>query len=369
MIRLLFALIAFFMSVMVSLYAQSTNRPQEPVAPLPYLVEEVSFLNTKENFKLAGTLTLPKNQKNPPIAILISGSGPQNRDSEVKSFNHRPFLVLSDYLTRNGIAVLRYDDRGVGESKGVFKAATTHDFADDAESAVAYLKTRKDIIDTNQIGLIGHSEGGIIGAIASSRNKDIAFFISLAGPGTDGKEVLLTQSRKSLELKKVPADVIDFNEMLSNGIYTIVQKEPDSLSIANSTRKFFLDKKKEFPKNLMLAQINDAVIDQQIKAITDKWLMNFIKTDPKPYFSKISCPFLALNGSKDIQVLSKLNLNGIKDALKDSKNNDVEIKELEGFNHLFQEAQTGSVEEYSKIEVTFSEKAMIIIKNWILKRF
>ncbi|CAL2087847.1 alpha/beta hydrolase family protein [Tenacibaculum sp. 190524A05c] len=369
MTRLLLALITLITSSVISLCAQTSPRPQDPVAPLPYLVEEVSFVNSKENITLAGTLTLPKNEKNPPVAILISGSGPQNRDSEVKAFNHRPFLVLSDYLTRNGIAVLRYDDRGIAESKGNFKTATTHDFADDAESAVAYLKTRKDVINTNQIGLIGHSEGGIIGAIASSRNKDVAFFISLAGPGVDGKEILLTQSRKALELKNVSSDLIDFNEMISNGVYSIVQKEPDSLSVAKSTRKFFLAKKKELPKNLMLMQMNDQVIDQQIKAVTDKWLMNFIKTDPKPYFAKVTCPFLALNGSKDIQVLSELNLNAIRSALKTSTNKDVEIKELEGFNHLFQVAETGSIEEYAKIDETFSEKAMVIIKDWILKRF
>ena len=369
MIRLLLLLFLFFISSLLSIFGQSEKRPQDPVAPFSYQIENVTFKSGKADFKLAGTLTLLKDKKNPPVAILISGSGPQNRNSEIKQFNHRPFLVLSDYLTNNGIAVLRFDDRGIAESEGEFKGATSHDFADDVLGAIAFLKTKENIVDTNKIGLIGHSEGSLIAAITASQSKDLAFVISLAGPGVDGSEVLLTQSRKAMELRNVPADFIKKNEKLAAKMYEITHKFSDSLTIATKIHSFLAEQKKSDPSSPILMQLTKPVIDGQIKLLTSKWMLNFIKTDPKAYLSKITCPFLALNGSKDIQVLSQLNLNGIKTALKEAKNKDAEFVELDGFNHLFQKAKTGSVKEYATIEETFSEDAMVVIKDWILKRF
>ncbi|SNR13947.1 alpha/beta hydrolase family protein [Tenacibaculum jejuense] len=369
MIRLLILLLLYFLSGLFSVFAQSEKRPQDPVAPFPYEVNDVTFKSGKADFKLAGTLTLPKDKKNPPVAILISGSGPQNRNSEIKQFNHRPFLVLSDYLTKNGIAVLRFDDRGIAKSEGKFKGATSHDFADDVLGAIAFLKTKGNLIDTKKIGLIGHSEGSLIAAITASQSNDLAFVVSLAGPGVDGVEVLLTQSRKTMELRNVPAEFIDKNEKLAGKMYEIAQQGKDSLTIATKIHSFLAEQKKSDPNSPLLMQLTKPVIDAQIKAINSKWMLNFLRTDPKAYLSKITCPFLALNGSKDVQVLSQLNLNGIKTALKQAKNKDAEFIELDGFNHLFQKAKTGSIQEYATIEETFSEDALVVIKDWILKRF
>ncbi|WP_442264749.1 alpha/beta hydrolase family protein [Tenacibaculum sp. ZS6-P6] len=369
MIRLLLLLFLFFISSFLSIFGQSKKRPQDPVAPFSYQIENVTFKSGKADFKLAGTLTLPKDKRNPPVAILISGSGPQNRNSEIKQFNHRPFLVLSDYLTNNGIAVLRFDDRGIAESEGEFKGATSHDFADDVLGAIAFLKTKENIIDTKKIGLIGHSEGSLIAAITASQSEDLAFVVSLAGPGVDGAEILLTQSRKAMELRNVPVEFINTNEKLASTMYKIVQETSDSLTIATNIHSFLNAQKKEKPNNPLLMQLTKPVIDGQIKTVTSKWMLNFIKTDPKNYLSKITCPFLALNGSKDVQVISQLNLNGIKSALQKANNKDAEFVELDGFNHLFQKATTGSVQEYATIEETFSEDAMVVIKDWILKRF
>ena len=207
------------------------NRPQDPKGPFNYSSEDIYFTNYKaDSIKLAGTLTLPKNKTNSTVAILISGSGPQNRNEEVKQFNHRPFLVLSDYLTNNGIAVLRYDDRGIADSEGDFGKATTLDFASDVEAAIAYLKTRNDI-DTLKIGLIGHSEGGLIAPIVASKNKAVAFAVLLAGTGVDGATVLESQSRKAAELAGVTKQQLDENEKLTTIIYGIIKTETDKTII------------------------------------------------------------------------------------------------------------------------------------------
>ena len=191
------------------------SKLQEPKEPYPYLSEEVVFNNEKaENIKLSGTLTLPANAENPPVAILITGSGPQNRNQEL--MGHKPFLVLSDHLTRMGIAVLRYDDRGTAHSEGEYANATTFDFASDVEAAMIYLKTRNDVLDINKIGLIGHSEGGLIAPMVASKNKEIAFCVLLAAPGISGKQILMTQTRKAMELGGVSTEDIDINEKFSN---------------------------------------------------------------------------------------------------------------------------------------------------------
>ncbi|WP_299890207.1 alpha/beta hydrolase [uncultured Lacinutrix sp.] len=345
----------------------SQNRPQEPKEPFNYTIEDISFTNTKaENIKLAGTLTLPKNVKKPAVAILISGSGPQDRNESLAG--HKPFLVLADYLTNNGIAILRYDDRGTAKSEGDFMSATTFDFATDTEAAVTYLKTRNDI-DISKIGLIGHSEGGLIAPIVASRNKDIAFLISLAGTGVDGKIILETQTRRAAELVGAPKSAIDENEKLTNIIYGAVQKHDTFENIKAEVSSGLKAFKVENPNSQYASLITDAFIEQQANAVKSSWLQTFIKTDPKDYLSRTTCPILALNGSKDYQVLPKLNLEAIEIALKKAGNKDVTIKQLEGLNHLFQTAETGSGQEYAKIEETFSPRALVIIKDWILKRF
>tara|TARA_R110002049_G_scaffold303713_3_gene498243 strand:- start:26 stop:1123 length:1098 start_codon:yes stop_codon:yes gene_type:complete len=345
------------------------NRPQEPKAPFNYIAEDIYFTNYKaDSIKLAGTLTLPRNKKNPVVAILISGSGPQNRNSELKPFNHSPFLVLSDYLTNHGIAVLRYDDRGIAESEGNYKTATSFDFASDVEAAIAYLKTRNDI-NTDKIGLIGHSEGGLIAPIVASRNKNVAFVVLLAGTGVNGAIVLETQARRAAELAGVPKLQLDENEKLTNMIYGIVLSETDEDTIKTKITKSLNDFKVNNPTSPLVPYISDAMIQQQLSVLKSKWLISFIRTEPKCFLQKTTCPVLALNGSKDFQVLPRINLEGIKNGLEIAGNEDVTIMELEGLNHLFQTAETGSMQEYSAIEETFSPMALEIIKDWILERF
>lgn len=345
------------------------NRPQEPKAPFNYTSEDVFFINYQaDSIKLAGTLALPKNKKNPVVVILISGSGPQNRNSEVKQFKHSPFLVLSDYLTNNGIAVLRFDDRGIAESEGNFNTATSFDFASDVEAAIAYLKTRNDI-DTSKIGLIGHSEGGLIAPIVASRNNDVAFVVSLAGTGVNGAIVLESQSRKAGELAGISKLQLDENEKLTNLIYGIIQSNTDEEVIKSKITKSLNDFKVNNPASPIAPHISDAMIEQQLGILKSEWIINFIRIEPKDYLEKTTCPVLALNGSKDFQVLPKINLKGIKNALEIAGNSDVTIKELEGLNHLFQTAKTGSMQEYSIIEETFSPMALEITRDWILERF
>ncbi len=336
----------------ISKAPKQKSRLQDPKKPFPYISEDVVFTNKKaNNIKLSGTLTLPKNVKNPIVVVLISGSGPQNRDEEIKQFNHRPFLVLSDFLTKNGIAVLRYDDRGIANSEGNFKTATTLDFATDTSSAIDYLKSRKDV-NFSKIGLIGHSEGGLIAPIVASTRKDIDFIILLAGPGVDGGKILESQNRKISALSGVPESLIEANEIRSKKIHSILKNSKNTNEIKEKLTHLL--EQDNLPENAK---------KQLIDAYTDKWLIKFVQLNPQDYLQKVTCPILALNGSKDVQVLPKLNLNGIKNATKNNK--EVTVVELNDLNHLFQPCVTGMVNEYATIEITFSPKAMQEILHWI----
>ena len=337
---------------------------QEPTKPYPYKSEEITFVNKKaNNITLSGTLTLPKNIKKPVVAILISGSGPQNRDEEI--LGHKPFLVLADHLTNNGIAVLRYDDRGVAKSEGTQKNATSADFATDVQAAITYLQTRKDI-DTSKIGLIGHSEGGLIAPMVAANNNNVAFIILLAGPGINGAEVLKTQTKKAFELAGLTKKHIDFNNKVSEEIYNMVKIEKDNNKLQINIIDYLNEVKKVAPDSYA-KELTDIAIKMQAKTISSPWMTYFIKTNPKEFLNQVNCPVLAINGSKDIQVIADLNLSGIHSALK--HNDDVTVKKLEDLNHLFQTCETGAVNEYAKIKETFSPKALQIISNWINKRF
>jgi pimeloyl-ACP methyl ester carboxylesterase len=339
---------------------------QEPKEPYPYLSEEITFNNLKaENIKLSGTLTIPTNVKNPPVAILISGSGAQNRNQEL--LGHKPFLVLSDHLTRREIAVLRYDDRGTAQSEGDYSSATTFDFASDVEAAVAYLQTRNDVLDINKIGLIGHSEGGLIAPIVASKSKEIAYCVLLAAPGISGKQILMTQTRKAMELGGVSQEDIEINEQFSAKIYEICVDYQGEES-KNEINAIFTEMKNS-SSEMLKTQLTDQVIQQQIQLITSPWMLTFIQIEPKVYLNKVNCPVLALNGEKDFQVVAEMNLEGIKNALKSNNNTDVTIDEVKDLNHLFQTSETGSFTEYASNEETFSPIVLEIISDWINERF
>lgn len=369
MIRFIFKIIIPSLIFIVSALAQNTPRPQDPTLPLSYKSENVYFTNSKaNNIKLAGTLTLPNNKRKPAVAILISGSGAQDRDTNLKPFNHRPFLVLADYLTRHGIAVLRYDDRGTAESEGNHAEATSADFATDVEAAIDYLKTRSDI-DSSKIGLIGHSEGGLIAPMVASHNKNVAFTVLIAGIGVNGATVLETQSRKAAELQGIPKTQLDENEKLTSIIYGAILKYKDNTKITEVITKGLNDYKINNPESMLASMISPQMINQQLSILKSKWLMYFIRSEPHDFLSKTTCPVLAINGSKDFQVLPKINLEGIKKGLETAGNKEYTIKEIAGLNHLMQTANTGSMHEYGTIEETHAPVSLELITNWINQRF
>lgn len=345
---------------------EAVKRPQEPTKPYPYYSEDVTFQNTKANISLSGTLTLPKKEGYFPVVILITGSGAQNRDEEL--LGHKPFLVISDYLTKNGIAVLRYDDRGTAESTGEFSTATSADFATDVESAIAYLKTRKEI-NKKKIGLIGHSEGGIIAPMVASTSKDVAFIILLAGTGIQGDQLLLSQQKSIGKVSGVSDKDLHNNELTNKKAFDIVNKskslEQLNIDLTNYIKQTLIDNPDaEKPEGMS----DDDFVKLQVKQIANPWMQYFIKYNPTPTLEKVKCPVLALNREKDLQVPAKINLEAIEKALEKGGNKNVTTKELPNLNHLFQECETGSPSEYETIEQTFSPIALSEISNWILKQ-
>jgi pimeloyl-ACP methyl ester carboxylesterase len=342
---------------------ETLNRPQTPEKPYPYYTEEVTFENKKANITLAGTLSLPKKEGNFPGAILISGSGPQNRDEEI--FEHKPFLVIADHLTKNGIAVLRYDDRGVGQSGGNFSTATSADFATDVESAVAFLKERKEI-DKNKIGLIGHSEGGIIAPMVASKSKDIAWIVLLAGTGIRGDKLLLLQQELIAKASGMPAEEINKSLEINKEVFNKIIQSKNEDSLKKHLSKYLKEALKSDTNAAPKGMPQDEFINTQVKQITSPWMLYFIKYDPAPTLQKVKCPVFALNGEKDLQVPPKINLDAIKTALERGGNEKVTVKELPGLNHLFQQSKTGLPAEYATIEETISPKALEEITGWIL---
>jgi len=341
-------------------------RPQEPVKPYPYTSEEVTFKNEKANITLAGTLTFPAKEGNSPAVILITGSGQQNRDEEL--LGHKPFLVLSDYLTRNGIAVLRYDDRGTAESKGDFKTATSADFATDVEAAIAYLKTRKEI-NKKKIGLIGHSEGGMIAPIVASKSKDVSFIVLLAGPGIKGSELLLLQQELIGRALGVSESDLQKSKEINSAAFDMVIKTTNPEKLKNELTNYLIQKSKESPGSPKAEEMSDSVmIKAQVEQITSPWMLYFLRYDPAPVLQKVKCPVLSLNGEKDLQVPPKANLAAIKAALTNGGNKNVTAIELPDLNHLFQECKTGLPAEYAQIEQTFSPVVLEEITKWIKLR-
>ena len=338
-------------------------RPQEPKKPYPYYEEEVAFENSRDSLTLAGTLTLPQENGLFSAVILISGSGPQNRNEEV--FGHRPFLVLADYLTRHGIAVLRFDDRGTAESTGDFTSATSEDFANDGLSAVEYLKSREEI-NNQQIGLIGHSEGGLIAPIVVNRTEDVAFMILLAGTGVPGKEISLMQARTLTNLD--PDDMEGYSRFVKKAIDIASSNLPPYQKEQELTAHY--TNAKDVIESLLPEGADaEKFIEQQVEVSMRPWTQFFYKHDPAGELSKITIPVLALIGSLDVQVPPEMNHPPIRKALEEAGNQDFTIKELEGLNHMFQESETGSMMEYAEIEQTFSPMALEEISSWIKERF
>lgn len=342
---------------------EAVKRPQEPSKPYPYYTEDVNFKNSKTDISLAGTLTLPTKDGNFPVVILITGSGPQNRDEEI--LGHKPFLVIADYLTRNGIAVLRYDDRGVGASTGDFNSATSADFATDVESAIVYLKTRKEI-NKKKIGLIGHSEGGLIAPIVASRSKDVSYIVLLAGPGIQGDKLLLLQQELIARVNGVSENDIKKSIQANAKLFEMVLNSNDTQKLkADLTFEINEIMKHDTSATIPNGMTQDEFVSMQVNQITTPWMQYFIKFNPAQTLEKVKCPVLAVNGSKDLQVPSKENLTAIKKALNKGGNKNVTTKEFPNLNHLFQETESGSPSEYATIEQTFSPLVLEEIAIWV----
>lgn len=341
-------------------------RPQEPSKPYPYHTETVSFPNPKAGISLSGTLALPKKTGNFPAVILISGSGPQNRDEEI--LGHKPFLIISDHLVRNGMAVLRYDDRGVGESSGDFKTATTTDFATDTQSAFDYLASRAEI-NPKKIGLIGHSEGGIIASMVAAQSTDVSFIILLAGPGVSGDQILLKQQSLIAKTDGASEAEIAQNTKAAAKLFAIVAASDNLQKLKTDlTNTLNTQIEKEQSIKVPKGTTQSEFVAKYVAQLSSPWMQHFIQFDPYQTLTKVNCPVLAVNGEKDWQVSPQENLTAIKKALTEGGNNHVTTIEFPNLNHLFQESKTGSPAEYGTIEQTISPSVLKAITKWIKNR-
>ena len=340
------------------------RRPQEPKAPFPYTAEDVTYPSLQAGVTIAGTLTLPKGEGPFPVALLITGSGAQDRNEEI--LGHKPFLVIADYLTRRGIAVLRVDDRGVGKSTGNFATAMSADFAQDVRGGVAYLKTRKEI-NAAKIGLIGHSEGGLIAPMVAADSKDVAFIVLLAGPGVPGDQILPEQSALiSKASGATDADIASNREMMAKA-FAIVESEPDDAKAKEKLTVALKEAVAKLPeKERKQIQEQEGQMQAQIAAFTSPWFRYFLTYDPRVSLRKVSCPVLALNGENDLQVPPKQNLPAVEKALKEGGNTKGTFTQLAGLNHLFQTSKTGSPSDYNTIEETFAPIALGTMGDWII---
>jgi hypothetical protein len=341
------------------------NRPQHPKKPYPYREEEVVVPQKKAGIKLAGTLTLPKAKGPFPVVLLITGSGRQDRDETIRG--HKPFLVIADDLTRKGIAVLRVDDRGVGGSTGDFSKATTEDFVDDALACVAFLKEHKEI-DGKKIGLLGHSEGGAIAPAAATRSKDVAFIVMLAGPGLPGEELLYLQGQAIMKANGASEKVLEIQKKTQQLLFRAALEEKDNEKAKKLIEERFEKLLPELTDDEKQAKILREKMPTEIKAVLNPWMRNFLAYDPRPTLRKVTVPVLALCGEKDVQVVAAQNNAAIRAALKEAGNKDFTVTELPGLNHQFQTSKTGNVNEYAKLEETFSPTALKIIGEWIAER-
>ncbi|MBP1611020.1 MAG: hypothetical protein H6Q04_3255 [Acidobacteria bacterium] len=355
-----------FMTFSVTEYKYNTNledsifekpkdvvrrRPQVPTKPYPYREEEVIYENKTAGINLAATLTIPNGKGPFPAVVLITGSGRQDRDESVIDIDHKPFLVLADYLTRKGIIVLRTDDRGVGTSEGDFDAATAADFATDAEAGLAFLKNRPQV-DSRKIGLLGHSTGGMVAPMAAAHNPSAAFVVMMAGVGLPGGELIVEQARILAEARGMSREEVEKMAATNHEMLAIIKREKNKAALEMELRK----------------KLSGMVSEQLIKQADSPFFRHLIEYDPATALRKVRCPVLAINGDKDVQVPCRQNLQAIRAALEAGGNRNFEIMELPGLNHLFQNAKTGLPTEYGDIQETMSPVALEKIASWILKQ-
>jgi uncharacterized protein len=342
------------------------TRPQDPQKPYPYEEEEVVYENKRDHIKIAGTLTRPRAQGPFPAVLLITGSGSQDRNEAL--MGHRPFLVLADYLTRKGIAVLRVDDRGVGGTSQGTPNDTDENFAADVLAGVEFLKTRKEI-NPKQIGLVGHSEGGMIAPMVAAESKDVAFIVLIAGPGLVGDQLILLQNELLSKAGGVSQETRAASRAVYTRIFDILRDEKDKEVAAKKINDVVAQQLGQMTEEQRQAFAPfKQLIEAQTGMYLTPWFRYFIMYDPKPVLMKVKCPVLAINGERDLQVPADENLTAIAWALKAGGNTDYATIKLPGLNHLLQTSKTGMISEYRTIEETMSPTALETIADWILKR-
>jgi hypothetical protein len=329
-------------------------RPQHPEPPYPYVETDVTFRNEAAGLTLAGTLTRPEGDGPYPAVVLISGSGPQDRNAEV--FNHKLFHVLADHLTQQGFAVLRYDERGVGESSGTFDGATSEDFAADVAAAVRFLKTRS-AIDTTTVGLIGMSEGGMVAPMVHTQFEPVDFLVLMAGPSVPGNEILVEQTAQMAAAQGASPAEVDSIRSRQRRFTNAIRTATDSAGIAERLRPML--EQQGIPKGQ---------VSSRIEQVTSPWFRSFIRHDPGPVLTQVDVPVLALYGSLDLQVPPDQNAGPMREALRASPSDDATVRVMDGLNHLFQPAETGLPGEYAQIDTTMAPRALQAVSTWIGKR-
>lgn len=342
-------------------------RPQTPKPPFPYRSEEVVY--TKNGLQYGGTITIPQNGRKFPAIVLITGSGQQDRDETI--FSHKPFAVLADALTRDGFVVLRVDDRGIGNSTGNFAASTSADFAKDVNASLDYLRSRPEVNDKN-IGLLGHSEGGMIAPMVASARKDVKFMILLAAPGVKIIDLMAEQNAAIMRSAGMNASVAESFRSLYKQLMPAIINAADTTAALNNALPILtswqakIDTADLRKLGFKTPGDNRQYIKEQIALASTPWFKYFIQFDPQPYLTKLKkVKVLALNGSKDIQVVASQNLPGIQSALLSGKTKKFQVKELPGLNHLFQTCKTCTVAEYGKLEETIAPMALQTITTWL----
>ena len=334
--------------------ATGPKRPQQPHAPFPYQSADVTFRNEKAGISLAGTYTLPADMGPFPAVVLLTGSGPEDRNETYQG--HQPFAVLADYLTRHGIAVLRFDDRGVGQSGGTLKGTTSADYTTDAQAALAWLRTQPGI-RKNQVGLIGHSQGGTAAIGAAGQPGGPDFLVLLAAPGLPGDELLVQQSLALARLQTTDPAQLASTEKMQRTMTQIIQKTPDDTQAQGQLLLYY---------SAISPQLA-AQVKPQLPMLTSPDYRHLLADRPALTLARVRCPVLALGGSKDVQVPTTRNLAATAAGLEAAKNRDVTVQELPGLNHLFQTAKTGAPNEYATIEETFAPAALQVIGDWITR--
>lgn len=341
------------------------ERPQRPRPPFPYSEVDVAVPNPATGITLAGTLAIPNGDGPFPAVVLVSGSGPQDRNGTI--FGHEPFHVISDHLARNGIAVLRMDDRGVGASGGVFESATSLDFAADAAAAIAFLESRPEI-DPARTGLIGHSEGAIIAPLAATRFPGVDFLVLLAPPGLPGERLLLMQAATILRANGAPEDAIAANHEIQEAMFRIVRQETDPEARGARLRHALRhDLLPQLDRLGIPADARDDFIEGQVRGASTDWFRFFLDYDPRPTLRDLRVPVLAVWGEKDLQVPPTENVEAVRDALGAGGHDAASLQVVPGLNHLFQTARTGSPAEYGAITETFSPQVLRMMSDWILR--